>query len=815
MFINRVSECEVLAEHRASVVSSSRFILLSAPSGIGKSGLIDHVFKEKHSDSFIRVKIPKHEKTQNNPGYFVKEMGKAINRHAVKNKTIATLEQFCRTERSKKGFRELIAAVAADYVKKKTDSQGVADWIKGFGEGSGKDFANVLFSSDHSAAFHSVADYVANITKDEKLIIAVENIQSIDLDSLELLKRFLRDSNDLLVIGEYTQESLSSQEMHSFYDYFDDELICCNKIQLCKLGLEEILTACKDRPDIIIKILNEGYEKSSGNLHNLQVMLSEAFKDDSSTREATIQYDEIVADRITRLSPEESILLASIVAHGGMVDVDLLRNPHAFDASTTFSTNCVMSIETQLEVLEQKKLVLVNDGQVKILQDSIIDITLANRAFSKFLLVSYKSWLLFYKYIKDGGSDFFLSHSEILSWEIYFKAMLADVSGVGELLDEMYDLTLLSAAPRRALQYLTNLKNKIEKQVDCQKFVLAVKQIDRGIVRVLYRLGHFEEVLPLTERHMDDPLLKLFHASSLAVTGKSAEALVLCEAMLDDESKCIREGTLLIKMAALRASNKYEECKTMWQELHRDNIFVGSIMEGMFLRSADLALLGEFDQRITHLTNAAKIFEKNKETLQAFWTRNAMVQHLSYAGHLDAAKDQLDRASREATRLFSSHYVIENNYAVLELQHGRAGQAEILQLQKAAYLCDTSLDRFIIWSNLFIAQSMHGDLSGVARTLSMLEQAMQNDGIEDYDLQRIVLFNAAVHYLKCGEQDVANHYFSQAKELPLICDEVYWNAKLNCIEKDVAEDFRFSLDYYPVHISSWHFDFDIVLGNSQ
>lgn len=816
MFINRNEEVQFLRDDIASARHNARFLLLTAPSGIGKSSLVDRVFQDSLDKDLIRVKVAKHEESRNVPALYIRELGRSINYFANTQSSIETFEEYYRRSNNEKEFGYLLRTIAADFIKKTTDSDEVSLWVKNQSAHNDSNImTNAVFSSDNTAAQGAVISYVSDALKNNRLVVTLENIQNIDGDSLRFLKDLLMLNKDLYFIGEYTDDEGRQIDKIDLANYFEgpNVSVCIRSIN--KLPLHEIIKECRDKPEIIMKVLQASYEGSSGNLHNLRILLSENYSEKCFVRDVPQQYDAILKQRITSLTADDSMLLAAVVAHGGCVDIELLNKCNRNSGLIASSLLNLFSIENALERLVQYDLLKYSATEVMVAQDSVIDAVLSDTRYTKYLLISYRSWLSFYQSIKQGSDDLYISKSEILSWEVYFRAVLTDFSGINQLLDEIYELTLLSSAPKRAIRYLEGLKCNISKQTNLIHSKEVYKLIDFGIMRTLYRLHMFEEIPKYSAQYLSSQAALIFHTSSLALTGHADAAIELCNKEILNANEKVKLEFFLIRIAAYRASNQYKNCEKEWIRLHNLGVFANTKYEAIFLRCSDLALLSNYSERIKHLTTAIDMFKESGDCLQEVSARNALAQHLAYEGDLDGAEYQLKMAEQGASRIYSRYYVIENNMGVLNLQRGNISDKVIQHIKGAAYTCDTFLDKFIIWNNLLVAYSMEGSSNEFEHVLGMVEQELSRNPEMDYDLQRIALFNAHVHYLKTKSHDVAVHYLEMAKKLPCLTDHEYWEAKLRGHHADPNSDFRLTLDYYPVYISNWHFDFDISLGSSQ
>jgi len=480
-----------------------------------------------------------------------------------------------------------------------------------------------------------------------------------------------------------------------------------------------------------------------------------------------------------------------------------VNNPHLFN-------------ETDLiNKLVAKKLLKYSINILETAQDSIIDTVLANEGLYKYLILSYRKWLSFYQILKKKNEDFLLPKSEIISWEILFRAHLEDFSGINTLLQEVYNLTLLSNTPKRAIRYLEKIKFSINQSKDLVNKDNFKKTIDFKIIQILYRLWYFDEIPLYSIEHLNDPIIFLFYISSLSLIGKANESIELCNEFIQNGKGLYLLAAYIIRLTSYRASNRYSECENEWKFLYDLKIFIGSPFEGLFYLASDFALISDHQNRLMLLKQSINIFEKESNTLNEISARNAYAQHLGYDGNLAEAEKQLHIAIVKAKKIFIRHYAIENNLSVLDIQKGITSKDIVDKLQEIATICENKIDRFIIWVNIFVAQSICKLNSDAEFTLRVIEQKIFDNEIQDFELKKIAFFNASIHYKKLMLRDISELYVKKYRAIPILMYHDYWNSKINDDQHSGEDDFRLSMDFYPVYITYWHFDFDTALNNSQ
>jgi len=266
MFINRTEEINLLQSDFECINEGSRFIVLYAPTGYGKSELVNKAFNEY--DYFIRVKVAKHECSKNIPCLHIKELGRSLNYFAMGKKTIPTLEQFFKN--TEKSISTISKKIFAEFIEKNKfiPSSELGHIVRQKKGSESEDITDAVFTSDHSDAYTIICKYIKHILNKFYVIVTIENIQNIDSESLVFFQELLV-TNRVYILGEYTESEDTQIDKYHLYNYFKNDYIKSTIIEIKKMPLMEIIKECYNKPDVIKAILEDSYNKSSGNLHNL------------------------------------------------------------------------------------------------------------------------------------------------------------------------------------------------------------------------------------------------------------------------------------------------------------------------------------------------------------------------------------------------------------------------------------------------------------------------------------------------------------------------------------------------------------------
>lgn len=267
IFINRKIEKKFFQEDITLARSKSRIVIISSPSGLGKSSLIDEVVKNKlNYDLDHRVKIKQSESEECDLGFFIKRIVKMLDINALHDQAgYLRFHEFS----LKKNLLEIIGEIT---IKKIFSSVGIDNYLDhvkstedNIQEWLGNEFNLLLLGKE----------YIKYVLRGRKLILAIENIQNIDNYSVQVLKEIIQSTNNAYLIFEYTtgiRYNFSIPELHDFFQAAAD----ISEYTLSKLDKAEIIKTLGVKDDIIIGILNESYDTSDGNLFKLSLLLNDA-----------------------------------------------------------------------------------------------------------------------------------------------------------------------------------------------------------------------------------------------------------------------------------------------------------------------------------------------------------------------------------------------------------------------------------------------------------------------------------------------------------------------------------------------------------
>ncbi|WP_281557005.1 hypothetical protein [Thalassomonas sp. RHCl1] len=807
IFINRVEEKAQLTKELIEPSAGSKLIILSAPSGRGKSALVDQVIANCEITNFVRVKIMDHEKYRDVDGSFVLELGRSLDKFARENSPSNQSSTTITKHHVVEAIIDTARVAFIDYIEKKTGSKKLSNSISDLIGKFSKDNSDAIFSG-HDELYEPIKKYINAFLKNYPFTVVLENIQNIDKDSLEFFKVLLNEHSDLNIVAEFTNSTNELYKENQLFDYLGGDSVFKAMHRLGVLPVKDIIKFLKQDELALAEVFESSYSSSDGNLYKLSFILKSARKDTVfSLKDDAYQTFE---NTINSLNEQHKLLLAIIATHGGRVSLEILNR-------LMNSTPQSKKMGLHYKDLQAATLQLSNNDLLKIAleeiclkHDSALQIIFSNESYFRHLMIANDLWFKFYVSLKaESTQDFLLPLSEILGWELYYRSQLDLVDGLIDTLEKIYTLCLTSRAPRRTIRFAQNLRSRLIASPNSSEEI--IKTIDLYLARIFYRLSMFEEVIEYTKSHLEETEPLLMCSTSTLLSGDSVAASSLLDKYVTtpDEDKIRWLGSQLVRIAILRASNQYDECSELWWELHEKQAFKNSSLEPLFKRSSDMALIGGGERRIQFLSEAISTFQNNNESIQEMGARIALSQHLGYGGLLDKAEEELKKADEIIKGTISNSFILSNNFAVISLYKNKANDQCLAQLEEASEHCNNHLSKLIILNNLLIWHSINETFDAKLSIQESIEEILSKYKDIDYDLTRIAFFNIA---MSIEQPKARQEYIERARSLPVNADFEYWRVKLYD-ELPQRDDFRYQYKYYPVFISSWSLDFDIALKN--
>ena len=247
VFINRTTDIDFFKNDYKKFreqEKNSRLILLNAKSGFGKSALVNKAFENEENTHFIRVKNINDRKYSNYSGLFIKTLGEVFEKYANGNSDFLTFLEYLRRKYNEKIIINFFKSVSPNPISSVVNTAEEAIEYY-YSEKS----VYAVITSEHTEAQKEVRNYIesaiSKIDNGKKIVLTIENIQNIDNESLEFIRRLCAKNFNLYVIGEYTEGDDYNISAYDIEESFRENKIKVLWRDLEKLSLEHLFELFK------------------------------------------------------------------------------------------------------------------------------------------------------------------------------------------------------------------------------------------------------------------------------------------------------------------------------------------------------------------------------------------------------------------------------------------------------------------------------------------------------------------------------------------------------------------------------------------
>lgn len=389
--------------------------IIYSKSGVGKSRLCEEILKDI-SDTKAKVKVKVNISKSNSlqDGFYIKQLAKEINKNSSVMNSIS-FEEFLKID-SEKDVDGLLYKVANDYIEKSPLMKNAKDVVsKIFSFGSFE--SDKFFDSNISDTIKTAYDYIEYSCKNNYFIINVENIQNIDITSLEHLSKLIQTTDKIYLLLEYTISNNTSLSITDIKNSFGQKVNLNFHIkELDYLSENELVKLLESNNELLKQYVKRSYTQWDGNLRpfvSLHYKLpdsDEEIKNFISNSNNTI--NNLVFNDLLNLNTKEIFLLMLIAVHADPVELNLVNQIHNIDLLTDVSN--IFDFELELGKLVQKRFLSTYNKSYMVNDDTILNILLDYDNFHAKKVLAVQLWLKIYTLLYDAETHYFTSKSSLL-----------------------------------------------------------------------------------------------------------------------------------------------------------------------------------------------------------------------------------------------------------------------------------------------------------------------------------------------------------------------------------------------------------------
>lgn len=798
LFINRKQEISFLKHDLSIIRSISRFLLISANTGIGKSALVDRIMKDfVHENYRVVINIDKTNGIQD--GYLIKQITKLIHSNAIKNPSSSrNLYEFIKSDRFYGNVANGLIKVIEKYI-------GLDGFLEGFDKKNQKTIDSLhSWMGDDNELIEICYKYILSVAEVKKLYIVIENFQIVDRKSLLYIRDLLISTPNIYMIGEYTIVD-GINEISEYLDLFGSENIEVHNFRLEKIDKQELISSIKDEKDILIGIIERTYENSDGNLHKFKLLRNTNHLRNYDINIAT--YNNVTKHLLNSLDDISLALISIIQAHQGELGRELLsfyiRNAPSFQFVTE------EDYAQKLISLKELGLIEIQTNLITLKHDSIsLDIQDVPKA-QRLQTIVIRDWIRIYQLFERNASVYDIDYVDNLLWQIYFMLKTQSFDEIAEVLEKLNKY--ISISPTHTIIF------QLDKIAEAYKKYVSEEyntDIFKWLIVMYYQCGYFDKVVNIaTPMLLTDHTILLCFLASLSTISHSQTFEYLDNLTYTHEPQ-LTLGLILVKIRTLRSADRLEECLNLWYEHYEKGTFKNTFYEGSFFKYSSLAIHDDYDFRLDCLKRAMELFNLENDKYGKIGAAIALSRDSAYIGNIEQCQHYLKQAEDLANLTVFPRYTLYNNRAMLDVISNNISKITKDGLNNSLRICTNEGDLLIIQSNILVIAIIERDnLYGYTIYNKLQKYVLANFNEGDTIIQ-ICLYNCYRYALMIGEIDQANYLKDFLEKTIIKQDHELWHYLLydrgaNKYTTVVKKE------YYPIFMIGWDIDYYNVLNNYQ
>lgn len=814
-FINRYNILRFFSEDISSNNNSTISIVYSK-SGIGKSRLCHEILKDINTIT-TKVKVEIHIAKINNmqDGYFIKQLAKTIDSKSIES-NVLSFEEFLQKD-SEEDINNFLFTVANDYIEKSPFLKSTKEVISKFFTFGNFD-SNKIFETNLSETLEMVYKYIEYVCKSNYFVINIENIQIIDITSLEVLTKLANTVNKIYLLLEYTithnKNTFSLEELQNSFNRQGN--LNFNVKEVEPLNENDLIKLLESNNELLKQYIKLSYKQWDGNLRpfvNIHYNLpnnNEEIKNFISNSSNTI--NNIVINDLSKLNNKELFLLMLIAIHADAVEVNLINQIHNIDFVTDASN--IFDFELELDKLVQKRFVSRYNKSYIINDDTILDLLLNSGLFDTKKTLAIQLWLKTYTLIYKNDNHYFTSKSNILFKILTFSVQLQEEQNILKFLNELMFLFRHSTP--------IWVKDWIYKIIDSIK--LSTNEYINNLIKI--RLAEITQNLSLydTSYALIDSIkstnenLLLAKAILLEDSSHPKEALETLNSLTNKDSNKRFFLTLKIcEVSSLRSLNEYKKAEQIFKSLIDNDEYKDYLEYGFVLRLA--GTIYDSKKALSYVKKSIEHFHKFDTSIQELHSRIELSVMYIYNGDFDISRDELLLASKISQNQFIENYIISNNLAIINLYQNRDINDTYNMLKKSLSLVQTPFDKLALHINLLISANCKKlDEELVLSLCNTIDELCKLDNISDKEIKRIAYFNSMLYCKIIGKEDYFNIYKEQFENIVVDGNKYEIDKKFKQLVKnklDISIQKNCVGNFITCELSHWSIEFDNILKNFE
>lgn len=785
-FYNRETERKDIPKQIRERIGRQQIIILAGTTGVGKSCLVEKLLRDELAD-FKSVTV-------------------YIGKSSVN--TIENLSYF-------NGLYHALASLAKkrrDYKLKTTGQYGrrnFLNWLRIIW-GAIQGYLNID-TSRHIAEpveEYSVSrkkEYIVSVLRNGPFIINVQNIQNIDIQSLEIFQNITSNIPDLIWMFEYTlTDSDMDNEFYSFVNECRRISPICEVYNILKLDFDLAfnLVPSKARKPFYRKRLQEQYEKANGNLLSIMVVPQNLDNDSNYMR-----------SKLALLNQDEKYIAYILFLNEGPLSENalysILTKINTQGNWGLFSTD---KIEQTLQELLNANIIKKREQDYSIRHDSVSTV-LSEMPANPALFLAFRALEFYYQEKlerQSGTQEDCIQHLFSLYVRFHDKKLI-------ELFPRLWDLISAAKYPKDIMRKIEMYKQHIvtSKEMDLR----ILYPVARFLTEICIRLQYPEEA----QKNLDliynirpsQYLIGLQGAiCALRSSQDNWEQINLLIANAGNKKRlklslCLCRLRIMMRTCGSGISKAYTEELLKCPE-YRDTPEYG------FLLYNYAEFMDDPHEALHYYQEAMRIFREHNLPYMAAEVNVSMGMSYGYLGQLKKAY----RALRRAAQIAPHHIpetVLLNNLAAIDILGGKASASVINKLSDAVLMDNNPYEILIIKCNWLVALILQGYIDQAASLALDIEKS-NYENFQYEDFLHIVYQDLYYYYDTVHNSERATFYCKKLEDLAGRKGISEWTRTLINLmlsKKKVQENFYSQFPFRVDFLGFWGVSISRDLENYQ
>lgn len=811
--VNRREELARLLSLVPPQKQTGSFVILTAPSGYGKTRLTTHLLELLREEGMqvlavepqVRAKAAAQSVYQ---GFFIQRCAEALDGMVIESGSpLLRFDDFLKSDRLRRaratdwrGALRKVPSIKTAY----EFGLELIDRVFNTGDHSSRG----LLTNDSREAVDTCARYMRQLEGVAPLIMVVREAQHIDSTSLQLLSEIFHPGAGRAVILEYTQDAKGT--LNPLFDDFIeaaplhdiDWLRIIKLVQLTKPHLEELLR---------LTIPGSGTISGEYYLHwdgNVRVIRQLRFSVSMEDRATLPQLSDVKAGviqeyqrQIALQSSTARMILCLVFSHDEAMPASLL--PLLLERLNTLVTKIAFDVD--IDALLEAELVIRHEGDAfGIDNEDVAEAVRTLPTLAGGLLLAKGCLRDHYRQVVLAADNTAHNVSLALRQALRLSVELGDVTTMEAMVEQLSNTVTTNMDQS---WYVTQIVAAVNGNAH-----LFADQRDRLVVwaaELAFEVADFKKARDLlrqlsTRSVFSDVLL----CACLVETGDHAEAARTADIlkMSVDADECFAGE--LIELILLRCTGRIKEARELWDRLEQRPGTHGRRLYGYLLRFKELVV--DFPSCIDALRASVEWFADRGLASSAAYSELTLASHVARTGDMERATESIATARSLLALTARDQHIVLNNDAAVNLLSDEPSPAQCCEwLIRAVPCAGDDYSALVLYTNLSIAAALAGrqELAGEA-----VERALRIAETPKFAERNVfwgVIFNLRyVNSLLALGHRAELDLMAAALEPHALQDE-YWQYRFRRSES-APERFATMLakPYHPMFLSHWTLDVD-------